>query len=200
MYEGFKYVNTCFQKFAFDFDLASVDGSVWSDKRWGESASSWKFVWIVILLVNTFEPTETLIGTTWNAQEQSLRTPTRNDYRRLNECSYVRRKGLQEGNIYTIRRRMDAITSANKRTKFAWAKYYEVANDNHRVASCSFSTIFQSEQSCGWPTVAWTHQGRVEEHGEGTEEEMGMSYSVTILLRTNNYWLQTAVITIAFLV
>ena len=71
---------------------------------------------------------------------------------------------------------MDAITSANKRTKFAWAKYYEVANDNHRVASCSFSTIFQSEQSCGWPTSAWTHQGRVEEHGEGTEEEMGMPY------------------------
>ena len=25
------------------------------------------FVWIVILLVNTFEPTETLTGTTWNA-------------------------------------------------------------------------------------------------------------------------------------
>ena len=36
---------------------------------------------------------------------------------------------------------MDAITSANRRTKFAWAKYYEVANDNHRVAFHHYSSL-----------------------------------------------------------
>ena len=36
---------------------------------------------------------------------------------------------------------MDAITSANKRTKFAWAKYDEVANDNHRVAFRQYSSL-----------------------------------------------------------
>jgi hypothetical protein len=36
---------------------------------------------------------------------------------------------------------MDAITSANRRTKFAWAKYYEVANDNHRVAFRQYSNL-----------------------------------------------------------
>jgi hypothetical protein len=35
---------------------------------------------------------------TWNYRERLYGT-TGNAYRRLNECSHVRRKGLQEGNI-----------------------------------------------------------------------------------------------------
>ena len=67
---------------------------------------------------------------------------------------------------------MDAITAANRRTKFAWAKYYEVANDNHRVA---FQHYLSLNKDADDREVFEYIKEELKNMAKGTEEEMGMS-------------------------